>query len=66
MRRDIRKVAEPPRCGAMGTGTATYYFPKLLEDVLGLKLNVATGRPWLILNFWRGEKTRMGSNSGER
>jgi tripartite-type tricarboxylate transporter receptor subunit TctC len=42
---DIRRAAEPPRCGAMGTGTATYYFPKLLEDVLGLKLNVATGYP---------------------
>ena len=42
---DIRKAAEPPRCGAMGTGTATYYIPKLMEDVLGVKLNVVTGYP---------------------
>jgi hypothetical protein len=42
---DIRQAAEPPRCGAMGTGTATYYVPKLMEDVLGFKLNVITGYP---------------------
>jgi len=40
---DIRKAAEPPRCGAMGTGTATYYIPKLMEDVLGAKIQVVTG-----------------------
>jgi len=42
---DIRKAAEPPRCGAMGTGTATYYIPKLMEDVLGAKIQVVTGYP---------------------
>jgi tripartite-type tricarboxylate transporter receptor subunit TctC len=42
---DIRKAAEPPRCGAMGTGTATYYIPKLMEDVLGAKFHVVTGYP---------------------
>ncbi|MGH7775182.1 MAG: Bug family tripartite tricarboxylate transporter substrate binding protein [Candidatus Binatia bacterium] len=42
---DIRKATQPPRCGAMGTGTATYYIPKLLEDVLGLRFNVVTGYP---------------------
>jgi len=42
---DIRKAAEPPRCGAMGTGTATYYIPKLMEEVLGTKIQVVTGYP---------------------
>jgi tripartite-type tricarboxylate transporter receptor subunit TctC len=42
---DIRKAAEPARCGAMGTGTATYYVPKLMEDVLGLKFNIVIGYP---------------------
>jgi tripartite-type tricarboxylate transporter receptor subunit TctC len=42
---DIRKATEPPRCGAMGTGTATYYIPKLMEDVLGAKIQVVTGYP---------------------
>ena len=42
---DIRKAAEPARCGAMGTGTATYYIPKLMEDVLGLKFNIVIGYP---------------------
>ncbi|NIO08794.1 MAG: hypothetical protein GTO40_12580 [Deltaproteobacteria bacterium] len=42
---DIRKAAVPPRCGATGTGTTTYYFPKLLEEVLGLKFQVVTGYP---------------------
>ena len=42
---DIRRAGTPPRCGAMGSGTATYYFPKLLDDVLGLKFTVVAGYP---------------------
>jgi tripartite-type tricarboxylate transporter receptor subunit TctC len=42
---DIRKAAEPPRCGARGTGTAGHYIPKLLEEGLGLKFNVVAGYP---------------------
>ncbi len=42
---DIRKAAVPPRCGATGTGTPGHYFPKLLEEVLGLKFNIITGYP---------------------
>jgi tripartite-type tricarboxylate transporter receptor subunit TctC len=42
---DIRKAAEPPRCAATGPASATYYFPKLLEDVFGLKFNIVTGYP---------------------
>ncbi|MBI2987547.1 MAG: hypothetical protein HYY45_12350 [Deltaproteobacteria bacterium] len=42
---DIRKASEPPRCGSTGIGSSTYYFPKLLEDVFGVKFNVVTGYP---------------------
>jgi len=40
---DIRKAAVAPRCAATGTASATYYFPKLLEEVLALKFNIVTG-----------------------
>ncbi len=40
---DIRKASEPPRCGSQAPGTAANYFPRLLEDALGLKLNIVTG-----------------------
>jgi tripartite-type tricarboxylate transporter receptor subunit TctC len=42
---DIRKAAEPAKCAATGPASATYYFPKLLEDVFGLKFNIVTGYP---------------------
>ena len=40
---DIRKASEPPKCGATGLGTASHYWPKLLEDAIRLKLNVVAG-----------------------
>jgi len=40
---DIRKSAEPPKCGAVGTSAADYYFPKLLEEALGLRLQMVVG-----------------------
>jgi tripartite-type tricarboxylate transporter receptor subunit TctC len=42
---DIRKATEPPKCGAAGTGNSSYYFPKLVEEILGLRFNVVTGYP---------------------
>lgn len=42
---DIRKAAEPPKCGATGVGTASYFWPKLLADTFGFKLNVVPGYP---------------------
>jgi len=32
---DIRKAAEPPKCGAPGTGSHFYQIPKLMEETLG-------------------------------
>ena len=42
---DIRKAADPPKCAATGPASATYYFPKLLEEVFGLKFNIVIGYP---------------------
>ena len=40
---DMRKAVEPPKCGATGVGTASYYWPKLLADAFGFKLTVVPG-----------------------
>src|SRR5688572_1438759 len=42
---DMRKAAEPPKCGATGVGTASYYWPRFLGDVFGFKLNLVPGYP---------------------
>jgi len=40
---DIRRSAEPPRCGGAGTGATGYFVPKILEETLGLKFKTVTG-----------------------
>jgi len=42
---DVRKAAVPPKCGTTGAGTPGHYFPRLLEEVLGLKFDLVTGYP---------------------
>ena len=42
---DMRTVADPPRCGSTGIGSAAYYFPRLLQDAFGLKLMIVPGYP---------------------
>jgi tripartite-type tricarboxylate transporter receptor subunit TctC len=42
---DIRKSSTPPRCGTTGAGTPGHYFPRLMEEVLGLKFDLVTGYP---------------------
>jgi tripartite-type tricarboxylate transporter receptor subunit TctC len=42
---DVRKAAQPPKCGASGIGSTDYYFPRLLEDALGAKFAVVVGYP---------------------
>jgi tripartite-type tricarboxylate transporter receptor subunit TctC len=42
---DMRTVAEAPRCGSTGIGSAAYYFPRLLQDTFGLKLMIVPGYP---------------------
>ena len=40
---DLRKAAEPPKCGSTGTGSITYHTPKLMEEIFGVKFNVIAG-----------------------
>jgi tripartite-type tricarboxylate transporter receptor subunit TctC len=40
---DVRKAAEPPKCGSTGTGSTTYHIPRLIEDILGAKFTIITG-----------------------
>ena len=42
---DLRKATEAPKCGATGVGTASYYWPRLLGDIFGFKLNLVPGYP---------------------
>ncbi len=42
---DIRGVAEGPRCGATALGTVGHYFPRLVEEALGVKFNLVIGYP---------------------
>ncbi|MBM2802516.1 MAG: hypothetical protein HW419_409, partial [Deltaproteobacteria bacterium] len=40
---DIRKASEPPRCAATGRGTAGHFYPLLIEEALGTKINMVVG-----------------------
>ena len=42
---DMRTMAETPKCGSTGIGSAAYYFPRLLQDTFGLKLMIVPGYP---------------------
>lgn len=55
---DIRAAPEPPKCGSTGTGSFLYQVPKLMEETLGMKLNMVTGYtggPDVDLAIERGE-----------
>jgi tripartite-type tricarboxylate transporter receptor subunit TctC len=55
---DMRSATEPPKCGSTGTGSFLYQVPKLLEETLGMKLNLVTGYtggPDVDLAIERGE-----------
>jgi tripartite-type tricarboxylate transporter receptor subunit TctC len=42
---ELRHAAAPPRCGATALGTVGHYFPRLIEEVAGVKFNIVTGYP---------------------
>jgi tripartite-type tricarboxylate transporter receptor subunit TctC len=55
---DIRSATEPPKCGSTGSGSFVHQVLKLLEETLGIKLNVVsgyTGGPDVDLAIERGE-----------
>jgi tripartite-type tricarboxylate transporter receptor subunit TctC len=40
---DVRRAAEPPKCGSTGAGTSGSYIPKMLEEILGTKFTIVAG-----------------------
>jgi tripartite-type tricarboxylate transporter receptor subunit TctC len=42
---DLRSTADAPRCGATALGTVGHYFPRLVEEALGVKFNLVLGYP---------------------
>jgi len=40
---DIRRNAEPPKCGSGGATGTGFYLPKLLDETLGTKFNIVLG-----------------------
>jgi tripartite-type tricarboxylate transporter receptor subunit TctC len=42
---DIRKAPGEVRCGAGNRGSSSYYIPKIVEDLTGVKFNMVTGYP---------------------
>ena len=42
---DMRGAVEGPRCGATALGTVGHYFPRLVEEALGVKFNLVIGYP---------------------
>jgi tripartite-type tricarboxylate transporter receptor subunit TctC len=42
---DMRKAPGQVRCGAGNRGSSSYYIPKIVEDITGVKFNMVTGYP---------------------
>jgi tripartite-type tricarboxylate transporter receptor subunit TctC len=42
---EMRNGAEQPRCGATALGTVGHYFPRLIEEVAGVRFSIVTGYP---------------------
>jgi tripartite-type tricarboxylate transporter receptor subunit TctC len=42
---DVRRATVPPKCGATGRASSSYYLAKLLEETLDTRLDVVTGYP---------------------
>ena len=55
---DIRKAAEPPRCAALARTTPGYQLPKLVEEGLGLKIN-------MVLGYGGGGEMNLAIEKGE-
>jgi tripartite-type tricarboxylate transporter receptor subunit TctC len=65
---DMRTAAEPPKCGATALGTVGHYFPRLVEEALGVKFQLVLGYPGaaeIDLAIQKGEvQCRAGSLEG--
>jgi len=40
---DVRRAAEPPKCGSGGATGTGFYFPRLLEETIGAKFAIVLG-----------------------
>ena len=40
---EVRRAADPPKCGSTGAGTSGSYIPKMLEEILGTKFTIVAG-----------------------
>jgi len=40
---DVRRAAEPPKCGSGGATGTGFYFPRLLEETIGARFNIVLG-----------------------
>jgi tripartite-type tricarboxylate transporter receptor subunit TctC len=40
---DVRRAAEPPKCGSGGATGTGFYFPKLIEETVGAKFTIVLG-----------------------
>lgn len=40
---DVRRTAEPPKCGSGGATGTGFYLPKLLDETVGTKFNIVLG-----------------------
>src|ERR1041385_1666286 len=65
---EMRNGAEQPRCGATALGTVGHYFPRLIEEVAGVRFSIVTGYPGaaeIDLAMQKGEvQCRAGSLEG--
>jgi tripartite-type tricarboxylate transporter receptor subunit TctC len=55
---DMRRAKEPPRCAATGRATLAYFLPKLVEEALGLKIN-------MVLGYGGGGEMNLAMEKGE-
>ncbi len=55
---DLRTAPEPPRCAATGRSGAGYFLPKLLEEGIGLKIQMVVG-------YGGGDDMNLAMEKGE-
>ena len=55
---EMRNAAEPPRCAATARAGLAYFLPKLLEEALGIKIN-------MVLGYGGGGEMNLAMEKGE-
>ena len=55
---EMRNAAEPPRCAATARAGLAYFLPRLIEEVLGIKIN-------MVLGYGGGGEMNLAMEKGE-